>query len=136
MNIRGERNLSILLSGMAPELSADNYVFCLTESDSAVNEGEFFTQIREKEGITFITDQLTADRLYMRYDSLYRKITLNVHSDLKAVGLTAAVSTELAQHGISANIIAGFYHDHIFVPAERAEEALLVLCSLSRSVRN
>ena len=56
-----------------------------------------------------------------------------VHSSLAAVGLTAAVAAALADHGISANVVAAFYHDHIFVPAERAEEALAALRAIQRS---
>jgi len=54
-------------------------------------------------------------------------ITLQIHSSLSAVGLTAAVSKILADEGISANIVAAYFHDHVFVPSHRADEALLAL---------
>jgi hypothetical protein len=60
-------------------------------------------------------------------------ITLRVHSSLAAVGLTAAVAAALSDHGISANVVAAYCHDHIFVPADRAEEALAALRSLQAS---
>ena len=72
-----------------------------------------------------------ADRAGLAYDSVFRCITLNVHSSLEAVGLTAAVSGKLAETGISANVIAAYYHDHIFVPAEKADAALSALNELS-----
>ena len=53
-----------------------------------------------------------------------------MHSSLIAVGLTAAVSGTLAAHNISANIIAAFFHDHLFVPQEDAERALAALCAI------
>ena len=56
--------------------------------------------------------------------SRYSAKSLMIHSSLDAVGLTAAVASRLADHGISANVVAGYYHDHIFVPVEAAEQAL------------
>ena len=61
----------------------------------------------------------------------FRCITLRVHSSLHAVGLTAAVSAELARHAVSANVVAGYFHDHVLVPSDRAEEALKHLENLS-----
>ncbi len=60
-----------------------------------------------------------------------RMITLSVHSSLEAVGLTAAVAAVLTEAGISANVVAAFHHDHVFVPAERAQDALSALQGLS-----
>ena len=58
-------------------------------------------------------------------------ITLNVHSALDAVGFLAAVATALSERGIGVNPVAGYYHDHLFIPADRAEEAMAVLEGLS-----
>lgn len=65
------------------------------------------------------------------YESLFKQITLTVYSSLDALGLTAAVARKLASHGISANVVAAYYHDHIFVQKEKADEALLALKELS-----
>ena len=54
-----------------------------------------------------------------------------MHSSLHAVGLTAAVAAELSRNFISANVVAGFYHDHVLVPSDQAEEALKHLENLS-----
>lgn len=59
-------------------------------------------------------------------------LTLTVWSSLEAVGLTAAVSSALADAGIACNVIAGYHHDHLIVPVERADEAVSVLCGLGR----
>ncbi|WP_260563531.1 ACT domain-containing protein [Alteromonas sp. KS69] len=58
-------------------------------------------------------------------------MTCNVHSSLDAVGMTAVMSAALTQANISANVVAGYYHDHIFVPAGRADEAIAVLFELA-----
>ena len=74
-----------------------------------------------------------ADALGVSYDYLAAWITLRVHSALDAVGLTAAVSTALAGAGISCNVIAGYHHDHLLVPADRAADALEALSGLAAS---
>ncbi len=66
------------------------------------------------------------------FEGAFKQITLTVHSSLDAVGLTAAVSTKLASKGISANVIAAFYHDHIFIPSEKAHQALDALDEFNR----
>ena len=63
---------------------------------------------------------------------MFRCITLDVHSSLEAVGLTAACAQALAAGGISANVVAGYSHDHILVPAPRAQDALAALDALGR----
>jgi hypothetical protein len=75
--------------------------------------------------------QEDADRLQLRYDFVAGWITLQVHSALAAVGLTAVVSTALADAGISCNVVAGYHHDHLLVPLERVDEALTVLHGLA-----
>ena len=81
--------------------------------------------------MTLLLERQCAEQAGFRFAGVYRKITLGVHSSLQAVGLTAAVSTALAGQGISANMIAACHHDHVFVPAQRAEEALAIIRGLS-----
>lgn len=38
--------------------------------------------------------------------------------------MTAAFATRLSEQGINANVVAGFHHDHVFVGASRADDAL------------
>lgn len=90
----------------------------------------------EKEGVTFILDTKNAVDKKIDYLSVYRLITLNVHSSLDAVGLTAAFSAKLAEKNISANVVAAYYHDHIFVPEEKAEQALEAILELQKKVPN
>ena len=86
---------------------------------------------KEKEGITLIIEKQEADKLGFSYPSVYAWISLTVHSSLEAVGLTAAFSNVLAKENISCNVIAGYYHDHIFVPIKDAEKALSALNSFT-----
>ncbi len=89
--------------------------------------------IREDEGPTVVMKRSDADAEGIPYDFVAAWITLTVHSDLAAVGLTAAFSTALAEAGISCNVLAGFHHDHLLVPLDRREDALAALQRLATS---
>ena len=85
----------------------------------------------EQEGLTLVLSKESADQEGLSYQGCFRCISLQVHSSLQAIGLTAAVASELASHGISANVIAAHHHDHVFVPSRDAEEALRLLEAMS-----
>ncbi|UKY48675.1 ACT domain-containing protein [Streptomyces inhibens] len=122
----GERDLQVLLSDMRPELNEGRYVF--TTVPGALPEGLTpVVTVAEPEGHTLVVRQEEADRAGLAYDYVAGWITLRVHSALDAVGLTAAVATALAQAGLSCNVVAGFHHDHLFVPYDAADEALRLL---------
>ena len=117
-----------LLKAMSPEIKRGEYVFCTVDgsySDYAhLNPLACFV---ESEGLTLIVSVESAEKGQLAYESKFKQITLTVHSSLEAVGLTAAVATKLAFYGISANVVAAYYHDHIFVQTEKAGEALMAL---------
>ncbi|MEU5209083.1 ACT domain-containing protein [Streptomyces sp. NPDC020742] len=126
----GERDLQVLLRGLRPELHEGTYVF--TSVSGAVPPGLApVVTVAEPEGLTLVLRQEEADRTGLAYDYRAAWITLRVHSALDAVGLTAALATALGRAGLSCNVVAGFHHDHLFVPHEAAEEALRVLHELS-----
>lgn len=130
----GETDLQRLLAEMSPVLQAGEYVYCAVEGGAASwVELDPIGLFREAEGLTLILERSRADAAALSYGPVLRLITLSVHSALEAVGLTAAVSGALTQAGISANVVAAFYHDHIFIPAEDAERATEVLRALSGS---
>ena len=127
----GETSLSTLLRSMSPQLNAGDYVFC-TLGDSRIPDGlEVIGSFREQEGLTLILERSQAEQAGFSFDYVAAWITLNVHSALQAVGLTAAFATALGQAGISCNVIAGYYHDHLFVGRADAERAMQVLRDLA-----
>jgi hypothetical protein len=90
-------------------------------------------QFREQEGITVIIPRQEADRQNLPYNYTHRQITLSVHSSLTAVGFLAAIANHLAQAAISVNVISGYYHDHLFVPTDKAAETMNILQKISLS---
>ncbi|MCG8454090.1 MAG: ACT domain-containing protein [Spirochaetales bacterium] len=127
----GETNLDKLLSSMSPVLRPQTYVF-LTLREATDFPFSPLALFQEQEGCSLIVEQEAAMKAGYFKESPMRLITLEVHSSLEAVGLTAAISTRLAAAGISANVVAAYHHDHVFVPAPRAEEALALLQTFER----
>jgi len=125
----GIESLAELLAGLEPELVREQYVFAtLAPGDAADRLGAVaFAVVRERESDTVVLEEGVAASAGLQGAGPFRRITLGVHSSLQAVGLTAAVTQALAGAGIGANMIAGYYHDHVFVPADRALEALALL---------
>ena len=127
----GEKNLSELLLGLSPKLNEGEYVFVSVQQLPDVSSADIVCLFQEEEGLTLIMTRHSADSASLNYDFIAHWITLQIHSSLQAVGLTAAVSTALAAHGISCNLVAGFYHDQLFVPESHSQLAMDVLRDLS-----
>lgn len=132
--MNGISKLEVLLKNMHPEMSENEYVFCSVQSLSfeAASKLNPICTFKEDEGLSLVLEKTCAESEKLHFDEVFKKISLQVHSSLEAVGLTAAVSTALADKGISANVIAAYYHDHIFVPKNKSTFALKVLLSLSQ----
>ncbi len=129
----GEINLTQLIKGMTPILNKGDFVFTTVKDASKINRSDTVCEFREEEGVTLVIEKQKADKLKLDYDYIAAWITLEIHSSLEAVGLTALFSSELAKNNISCNVIAAYYHDHIFVAKEDAEKTLQVLTGLSNS---
>ena len=120
---------------MHPELLSEPVVFISLSPDSSQPHlAHARAMIRENVGITLVITQDYADAADLVYDGVYRQISLAVASDLEAVGLTAAFASALAEQNIPANVLAGYFHDHILVPHQLAEQAQQCLIELARSV--
>lgn len=129
----GETDLQKLLASMTPELLPGVHVFVTLPPDVPVAKTlDPVMVFREREGTTLIVleDQAKAAGLEGVFPS--RMITLNIHSSLEAVGFLAAITARLATAGMGVNPVSAFYHDHLFVPVDRAEEAMDLLRQLAK----
>lgn len=130
----GHSDLNYLIQHMHPELLPEPVVFIsLSPESSEPHIAHARAVIRETEGVTLVITQDYADTTGLTYDGVYRQISLAVESDLEAVGLTAAFAAALAEQNIPANVLAGYYHDHILVPDQLAEQAQQCLLEVARS---
>ncbi len=131
MATTGETNLKELLKTLKPKHIPGDFVFCEVGDLAKIDLNDVIMMFREEEGQTIIVKQDLADRLRLPYSFIASWITLTVHSSLNAVGLTATFSKALSDSGISCNVVAAFYHDHIFVDKKDTDEAMNVLLRLS-----
>ena len=129
----GETNLVQLIRGMVPKRNDGEYVFSTLPDAQAVRREDTLFEFKEREGTTLVLTREKADELGLPYHYVATWITLTIHSSLEAVGLTAAFSNELARHNISCNVVAAYYHDHIFVDQQDGEKALQVLKAFAQS---
>ena len=126
--------MAVLLQNMEPVLNDGEYVFCTVENLGEIPDIEkvlFF--FRETEAVTIVLKKEMADEWSMTYSYIASWITLNIHSSLEAVGLTAAFANALKQENISCNVVAAYFHDHIFIAREDAEKAMKTLNALKKA---
>lgn len=125
----GEHDLSVLLASLRPVLADDVFVFATVDKmpDGIVPRMMF----HEAEGITLILTREQAEAAAIAFEFPCRMITLNVHSALEAVGFLAHIVPKLAAKGMGVNPVAGFYHDHLFIPDGREGDAMEVLHAIA-----
>ena len=131
--MNAETDLDTLIRNLQPRTLADTSVFCSVRDANygALAHTSPLASFAEPEGLTLVLTREAAEEEGLSYEGTFRCISLQVHSSLAAVGLTAAVTGELAAHDISANVIAAYHHDHIFVPSHQVESALHLLENMS-----
>lgn len=131
----GYRELSYLLKNMEPVQVPGSYIFAKVSEETLETLGSSPRLVyREAEAITVIVTKEIAEANSLSFESVWGLISLTVHSDLEAVGLLAKVTHILADVGISTNVVSAFYHDHLLVPEDRVQEALVLLRNLSKSI--
>lgn len=126
-DMAGETNLAKLLRNLNPSVRTGAFVYVATDRDLPAH-----ARIVEREGATLVMEQSEAEAAGLEFEGTWAWITLEVLSSLEAVGLTAEVSTALARAGISCNMLAGFHHDHLLIPADRLDDAMKVLSDLKK----
>jgi uncharacterized protein len=131
--VQTERNLQRLLADMAPSLAPREFVFATFPGGALPVDIDPVGTFREAEGLSAIIERAAADGRGVAYGSVFRCITLTVHSSLEAVGFFAEVARVLAAAGIPCNAVSAFHHDHLFVPAQEADRALELLRTLAAS---
>jgi hypothetical protein len=125
-------DLSELLRTIEPVLNPGTFVFASVETGTNLDPAVILASIKEPEGLSVVMREADAQQYKVPILLRCAWITLSVTSDLQAVGLTAAFAAALAGAAISCNVVAGAYHDHIFVPVQSAERAMQELRSLQR----
>lgn len=131
----GSHDLKQLLSGMAPVLDDAIYVFVTLPGRDVPPGLNPRMMMQEREGTTIVITQDAAIAANLPHEFPCRMITLNIHSALEAVGFLARITTRLASLGMGVNPVAGFYHDHLFVPLDRADDAMTALGEMVREAR-
>ena len=124
----GETDLDYLIKNMQPILEDEELVFCslspaLAEEYFVLCQGYFV----EREGITVIIGKHLADLKDLAYDLVFKRVTMNVHSSLAAVGFLARITEVLAAQGFSVNVVSAYYHDHLYIQSDMAQAALETL---------
>ncbi|WP_020570077.1 ACT domain-containing protein [Neolewinella persica] len=123
-------DLAKLLKYANPELQPGTYVYVSVAEPPTVSAKDIVMSFRESEGLTLILSKQVAVAHGLDYGYEASWITMKVTSALEAVGFTAAFATALGSHHISCNVVAGYYHDHLFVAASDGERAVEILRSL------
>jgi hypothetical protein len=126
IGLSGQANLQTLLGSMRPRLAPDIFVFATVTAGIPAGIDPLMT-FKESEGLTLIVREDAAHSAGLASTFRCRLVTLDIHSSLAAVGFMAAITTRLAADGISVNPVSAYFHDHLFVPAERADEAVALL---------
>ena len=128
--------LNELLATMSPVHNPGCYVVTSTSDPTSLTLQDVVSSIQEPEGVSLIVCEQRAHELGLPIFLRCAWITLTVHSDLQAVGLTASFARALADEGIACNVVAGAHHDHIFVPVATVAAAMSALNNLqSRALR-
>ena len=113
-----------------PRHNQGAFVFVSVSNRGSINPDDIIASIQEKEGLTIVIPQDVADRLHLTYDYVAAWISLDIQTELDAVGITAAFANALAVADISCNVIAGYYHDHLFVDQRDKTDAMEILTTL------
>lgn len=128
--MEGEISLKNILKNLNPALNEGKYVYCTVNDIDTIPMSKILFLFKETESVTIVLKKEDAEALNLDFSYIASWITLEVHSSLSAVGLTAKFSQALSDAGISCNVVAAYFHDHIFVDEKDAAKAIEVLNAL------
>ena len=126
-------DLSELLATMEPRLNEGTYAYASLPAGAAWPAAPVIAMVQEAEGITVVAEAGAARAAGWPIVFEAAWITLSVHSDLQAIGFTAAIAAALSEARIPGNVIAAVHHDHLFVPFDSASAAMERLQALQRN---
>ncbi len=132
----GETDLQTLLATMAPRLHDALLAFVTIAPGKPEPAGlKPVLRFDEAEGVTLILPRNQALECGLEPVFACKMITLEIHSALEAVGFLGALLPPLAAAGIGVNTVSAYFHDHLFVPADRADEAIAILHAIAAKAR-
>jgi hypothetical protein len=126
----GNTNLQEVLNSMQVSCDEIEYGFATTDKNANISVADVLGTFQESEGLTILATKQYLEESGLNYEGPFAKLTVEVHTSLELVGLTAVLASKLAEKAISANVFAAYYHDHIFVQYEAREEAIATLSSI------
>lgn len=129
--MNGETDLDRLIQGLSAKLVDGTFVFATLPDGVVPTNANPVMMFQEAEGLTLILPQVEAEQARLDYEFPSRMITLEIHSSLEAVGFLARITKVLAAEGMGVNPVSAFYHDHLFVPVDRADDAMAILAKLA-----
>ena len=126
----GEKELTKLLQTLEGHVHDDVFVFVTCHKDDVPDDGDVQMQFQEADGVTLILSKQKAQDHGFSWEFACRMITLKIHSSLEAVGFIAHIASELAKADMGVNPVSGFFHDHLFVPVDRVDDAMAILAQI------
>lgn len=126
----GLTDLKDTLDSLKVSCDEIEYGFASIPDDSVISRDKVLATFQENGRLAVIAPKEYLDSKEIENEGPYAKLTIDVHTSLELVGLTAVMATKLAKNGISANVVAAFYHDHVFVQYNLRQRAIELLESM------
>jgi hypothetical protein len=124
MAVPGETDLDKMLAALQVERRPGVFTYAAVAAPTPELLAAAHGMVTEDEGITLILPIEAAELAGLPVDIELAWLSLTVQSSLEAVGLTAAFAATLGAHDIACNVLAGYHHDHILVPVDKAQQAI------------
>ncbi len=127
----GETDLDAMLSTLAVQRRPGVFAYIAVQVPTPGLIAAAHAVVKEGRLTTIVLPVDAAERAGQATDLRFAWLTLTVQSSLDAVGLTAVVSARLAAVGIPCNVLAGYHHDHLLVPTDRVDDAIIAITGIT-----